>query len=405
VASFFMKRRPIWKILLAAAAILAALVGSAAIWIRSAANREVAAMQTRMRALETELRVPDPARRPGSEKGNAWDDYILALVEASKVKPADKLIGILANTSNADHAFGDAALAAYGAAIDRLLQGARRATCVPPGPTRDLWNWETLGRLAVLKARKLSREGKAAEALELRLALAQFGRDLSECTAGLSFGHGLATLERAFEEIREDLLSPASTPEAIAGLQSRLADLDEAFPRPEQERRQQNHYLAEHFSRIVQYSGAGDALLSWRFGFSARLMAGTSFATWDRCFQRSMAADRLPWPEAQSRIASIRAEIDVMPILDRYGLPSGFLGDGSQGRSARAHLRLLRTAARYRQTGEMLSLDDPFGGKLLHQASEGRLKIWSVGKDGVDQSGRGNWDSRPVDDIVLDVPR
>jgi hypothetical protein len=400
-------KRPIWKILGIAAAALVVVAGAAALWIRSIAARRQAAMEDRLRVLSAELRTPDLAPRPGTDEGNAWDDYRQALVEAGKVRPPDKLIGILANTLNADHAFGEAALAAHGSALDHLIRGARRKSCLVPGPEaqRDLRSWETLGRLAVLKTRKLRKEGKAAESLEVQLALLQFGRDLGVCATGFRFMSGLTLLDRTFEEILTDLRGLSLSPEALAALESRLSLLEASFPRPEHQRREGASFLGDHYRGILQHARWSSDLMSWRYGFSTRLMAATTFDHWDRAFQRSTELDRLPWSEAVSRSASIRSELDALPLPEPYRWPATYLDDGYWHRSRLAHLRLLRTAVRYIRTGEILELDDPFGGKLLHQESNRRLKVWSVGRDGVDQAGLGTWDSRVIEDIVLDVIR
>ena len=400
-------KRPIWKILGIAAAALVILAGGAALRIRSVAAQRQAAMEERLRAMSEEHFAPDLAPRPGKYEGNAWDDYLPALAEAAKVRPPDKLTGILANTDNADHAFGEAALAAHGSAIDLLLEGARRTTCVAQGPVfrKDLWSYETLGKLAVLKARKLTREGKTAEAVEILFALAQFGRDLGESGVGLTFASGQSTVERAFEELRDHLRSASLTPDALAGLESRLAFLENSFLRPEAMRLQRMQYLGEHFTGIAQHPGWEGRLQCWRYGFSRRLLAATAFDDWDRWLKRSEQADHLPWPQAQALIASIRSQIDATHVPKEYTWSGQFLEDGSRHRSVLAHLRLLRTAARYVRTGEILELDDPFGGKLLHRESNRRLKLWSVGRDGVDQGGTGNWDSRVIEDIVLEVIR
>jgi hypothetical protein len=58
---------------------------------------------------------------------------------------------------------------------------------------------------------------------------------------------------------------------------------------------------------------------------------------------------------------------------------------------------LIRIAAYYRATGEILPLKDPFGGTLLHSRSEKRMKFWSLGQDGHDDGGD------PGKDIVLEI--
>jgi len=402
------KRRPIWKILAIIVGVLVVVAGSAALWIRSAADRKFLAMQDKLQALAAEARVPDGAPRPGSEPGNAWDDYALAFTEASKLKQPDKLIGILAKTTNADHAFGEAALAAHGSAVDHLLRGTRRSRCLPAtsAAVRNLWHWETAVRLAILRARNLMKEGKTAEAIEIHLALCQLGKDFSDSGESYPSGYVIPALNRAFEELRGDLSAPSIPPAAIEAIESRLELLDAAFPRNEKMRSQRLRWLGEHYSNVVQYSGLYGSMTCWRFGFSTRLMAGRAFECWDHWYRRSAETDRLPWLEARALTAGIRTEIDRTHFLNEASdFGPGFLDDGSWHRSAQAHLRLLRTAVRYRRTGEVLDLDDPFGTKLLHQVNGGRLKVWSVGIDGVDQQGKGNWDSRVIEDVVLEISR
>jgi hypothetical protein len=65
---------------------------------------------------------------------------------------------------------------------------------------------------------------------------------------------------------------------------------------------------------------------------------------------------------------------------------------------------ILRTAARFRGTGEILNLRDPFGENRIHSERDGRLRVWSVGKDGNDDGGSGEWKPQGKD-IVLEIPR
>jgi hypothetical protein len=74
-------------------------------------------------------------------------------------------------------------------------------------------------------------------------------------------------------------------------------------------------------------------------------------------------------------------------------------------RERRAQLRLLRLAAHRKATGEVLALDDPFGTTLRHAVTPAGLKAWSVGEDGRDDGGAGDWEGRAGPDIVLEVPR
>ena len=78
-------------------------------------------------------------------------------------------------------------------------------------------------------------------------------------------------------------------------------------------------------------------------------------------------------------------------------------------RGHRAQLRLLRVAAHYGATGDVLELDDPFGTKLRVRVADGSLRVWSVGPEGADHNGTGAFafDREGADarDIVLEIRR
>jgi hypothetical protein len=398
-------KRPVWKVFAVSAAIALVPIGAAALWVRSAADRKIAAMEEKLRALEAESLAPDPTPRPGRVPGNAWDDYIGALSETTKLRSPETLIGIVERKQNADLAFGEAALTAHGSAVDLIVSGSRRATCIPPGrPVLPaLWNWETAIRLAILQARRLHEQGKTPAAVEILLALCQFGCDLGQSGVPYASHFPYPALEMPLKELTELLRGGELSVVTIARIDSWLAELDRSFPPSERMRKKQLQLIATMNVQVQNY-GPGAVLLSWRYGFSPRLLVGTLFEQWEHWFTRTIAADALPWPEEQTQVAKIREEIDQTQHT-RFSVPSGYLTDGFQVRTARAHLRILRTATHFRATGEVLDLDDPFGTKLLRQRDNDHIKVWSVGRDGVDQQGQGNWDALPAQDIVLEVPR
>ena len=58
----------------------------------------------------------------------------------------------------------------------------------------------------------------------------------------------------------------------------------------------------------------------------------------------------------------------------------------------------------YTLTGNVPDLEDPFGDTLRHAPSEDRLRIWSLGRDGQDNGGEGEW--IPIEpEIVIEIPR
>ena len=56
-------------------------------------------------------------------------------------------------------------------------------------------------------------------------------------------------------------------------------------------------------------------------------------------------------------------------------------------------------------TGALPELEDPFGGKLLSSEKDGKVKVWSVGRDRVDDGGKGDWKPNPGPDIVLEFDK
>jgi hypothetical protein len=63
-------------------------------------------------------------------------------------------------------------------------------------------------------------------------------------------------------------------------------------------------------------------------------------------------------------------------------------------------------AARYRATGELLELPDPFGDKLRNRLTDDALKLWSVGSEGKDHGGIGRFSlDGDGQDILLEVRR
>ena len=92
----------------------------------------------------------------------------------------------------------------------------------------------------------------------------------------------------------------------------------------------------------------------------------------------------------------------VQSLVEKWGGYGSFVPEDRMSRKLRAHFRLLRAASEFRATGQVPVLEDPFGDKLCQSRSGGRLKIWSIGPDGVDDGGTGEW-VRTGKDIVLEL--
>jgi hypothetical protein len=387
-------------------------MGTLFIWIHAVADRRFAAMERRLIEMRGELRSAGGLKRrlvPGTETGNAWDGYRKALLEVGKIKDSTKLLGLHARTQNADKAFGETALAAHGIAVDHLRRGASCTTCDYPDPSLEmipeLRSWEATVKFCIFKARSLAEEGKTQESAEILFALLQFGRDIGDSEVWVFMQHGLFCLEWTFDELRELLISTAPERELLTEIDSRLRALDDTFPNHERGILHKASWLGEQLLQRAAQCEIRDSLSCWRFGFSPRIMVADAFERLNQWFNRSAEAERLPWLQAQLLISQLRLEIDQTPIPNAIGYGSAFLGDGSWGRMTRARLRLLRVGAHYRAAGEKLDLGDPFGNRLLQSESGGRLKVWSVGRDGIDHGGVGAWEPAIGKDTVLEILR
>jgi hypothetical protein len=76
-------------------------------------------------------------------------------------------------------------------------------------------------------------------------------------------------------------------------------------------------------------------------------------------------------------------------------------------REVLAKLRLLRAAAVWAATGSVPKIADPLGADLRWTEEDGKLRLWSVGGDGKDDEGQGEWypnRPNPKNDIVLELP-
>jgi hypothetical protein len=103
----------------------------------------------------------------------------------------------------------------------------------------------------------------------------------------------------------------------------------------------------------------------------------------------------------------MQAQVEIAKLknpISRIIIP-GLVGANRAGRERRTQLRLLRAAAQYRATGEMPELADPFGVKLLSSTQGQKIKVWSVGRDRVDDGGKGGWKPQAGPDIVLEFDR
>lgn len=393
-----------------AAAALALVLGSGiggALWIRSVADRRWTALKAWVvEGREARRARPAPPRlSPSSEDRNAWDSYAAAAaaIEGDREtaahihKALTQYVELVPAVLQAD---------SVRRALAELRRGARAADGRrPPGfQEPPALRWSGLVHVAILDARGL----KSPEALDRLFDAAQFALDVA--SEQPSYGHHylgqvLDELKTVMDRLpRNDLIELDRRLEALDRLIPPIGPLEDVdvldvagsyVDAPDLHAR-----LRE---RRCMCAGEQVGLLSaWRYGFSDRLMAAVAI---DRALElsRRVAGDAsASWSERERSYEALTGEFDRSrnPLL-RADV-AAVLGFDKLVRDRRTRIRLLRWAARYRATDERPALGDPFGASLLHEATEGRARVWSVGSDGKDDGGRGDWNTG--DDLVLEFP-
>jgi hypothetical protein len=398
------KRTSAWKIAGIVAGVIVASIVALILWASAAASRKFIQMKEKSRARLAEVRGSD-ARRPilrgAAEPGNAWDDYALAEAEVQKFGHAQRLGELVDRSPKADPEVGKAALAAHGVAVDHLGRGAGRAS------SRYPYEWErgvhmltpglgaagNTANLAVLKARSLVDEGKPRDAAGVLLDVCQFGRDLSADGVMITYMMGIAILGTGFNEIRDHLLAGKFDQAALEDLDHGLETLDGSFPR----------YGETLINEALLFGGLLDESVAGGYG-PQRLLYADAVERISESVADAARAESLPWADSQKELRRIETQARKgWNPLSSIAVPS-MVQESFIGRLSRARLRALRIAVHARATGKVLDLDDPFGAKMRTEEKEGRLRIWSVGKDGVDDGGTGDWKTGDKD-LVLELMR
>jgi hypothetical protein len=272
--------------------------------------------------------------------------------------------------------------------------------------------------VGVCRARFLAEEGRAGEAVDLLLDLSQYVIDLA--WEG-NLGHGLNALyhhQRFLTELKSLMAAGLLDAAQERQVARELSALDAQLPRFGEGA----VIGAMEFSFVVlrtktvrslleeYYMDRSSSVPAWKWGYLDKLTLATLADLQLRTAQRMAAGDAGSWEEARRATIEASAELasSVNPLA-RQGWATGAKPDWlplhRMFREYLARHRLLIAAARYRADGILPDLDDPFGSKLRSSRSRQLLKLWSLGGDGLDDGGHGDWSTKGCRDIVLEVRR
>lgn len=410
-------KRKAW--LVALAILVVALIG-VSITIEVIARKSWPPFERGVAELLEEARrehVPRVPLRPPTERGDASSYYSSALKKFGPGHLQSNPGAFLANDPKVDRTLLDADLAAAAPALSDLSLGAkcpevyRRPSSESPsyGMIRSPSSFY-LSQLAVVQAKILVENGRRSEALDLLLDVVQFGRDYIELFGTESSSVLRLILEEAFEGLRDHLVARIWGGEDLKGLASALETLDRSFPSDEAEKKgwlgQYGAWLLVEDPYSSQTSLGAEISRDYypadlRHGFSMRIFKAAAF-------ERGLNALRRPADGRGKR--PLLPEDESANDFER-GWLDHILGE-DPSLECRTSLRLLRGAVAFLLGTEVPELGDPYGTRLHVQHTPEGLKLWSVGRDGVDDGGRGRWKRRGtkeeavgVPDIVLEMKR
>jgi hypothetical protein len=406
-------------------AVATLISGASLLWIRSVANDHWQRMEARMSTLEAERAARSPTRpvlRGEPNPGNAWEDYRGAMA-LTPMLSSEYTIGY-SDQPVYKHGRRLATLpelltwvAPCKPALDRLRAGTRKAELRPTiawdGRFRPLVvelgvsppGWTTAWA-GIVEARGLAEAGKSDLAAELLLDLYQFGRDTIDGTNVVGCRMGEGVLDLVSRELRNELQAHQVSPAGLRRIDLELEILDRHWPTCLATL--QNELLAfgrgctqEVLQGSSMYGGETRSLHGWQWGYSSRFRAASTFLRADafsRSFLQATALKKSsPVGEAMIAVGPLGAWPDRVLC--------GVLGEAFRNWDliARSQLRLVRLAAHYQATGEVLDLEDPRADRIKISRKGDRLRAWSGGGTGTVQAGTDSW--RSGTDLVIEVDR
>jgi hypothetical protein len=352
--------------------------------------------------------------------GNAWDDYGQAEAEVSLIVSERPFIDFVDYEHDSPEL--RASVQARAAALDFLHKGARRSDGRYP------YRWEQfneqptirgdrsmLALLASAKSRILMEQGRGAEAAGIVGDLLTYAQDSGRNTTLFPTAVALSVYSRAIKEAELIVASGNLSREEIRQFAARLEALDRDFPAFGPSVLNE----AVRFGALaLQSDGSLTALSNYQRGWDRRLLVTAAegakqgfsgkaawadifvtLETYVRAVEKLDSADDFTAVREAQRLDASRSSDDPARAVVPISFVQMYL---PQHRGALARLRVVRAAAEYRVSGIVPELADPLGGNVLHKIEKDRLKIWSVGTDGKNDSGKASSPNNP-EDIVLEL--
>lgn len=408
-------RRATRILLLFLGALLAAVAG-VPVWIKLAADRRWTAAEARIHELcaRYPAEVPRPPTRWSSETAKEINTYFVgatreAVRQKHRAGEVTRLLYLSKPGAAADEVLDGAA-----DFLGRIHDGARRSIAspseFPPGWPGE-WDQATLEfvrSVVVLRSRRRRELGQTTQAAVAMLDALPLVRFWSESGKPSNREYAMSALVIVHRELASLLATEPLPPEVLRQIEDETAAVERWFPSPFRDcpvrLARWSEYLLTLDPRAEEWMKGAD--WRWRYLLPGRLMKVEAFEL------NEMHCRTLVDGEGKRYLDLRRADSDMFGRIAAARNPilkdPLFAGESGWWTLQRlAELRLLRAAAHYRATGEVLRLADPFGDNLRHSSVEGRMRFWSVWTDGQDDGGRegpfGAWRLSLMDDEPCDV--
>jgi hypothetical protein len=371
-------------------------------WVQHTADRKWAEARLRIRELST-LHPAGLPPHPSSEISKELQIHFVAAIRVAALRSAQQKADAGALINREDGEGTDAVLADAQDFLDRVHEGARRCAATPeefPPGWRGDWDNSTLHFIlscGMLRARRLRKTGAPGEAAEALLDALQLQRFWAASGNGVNRIDALIALAQPLNDLRNLLSNETLSRDELLRIGRELEPLDAALRPP-------SAFLEAAFARWAEILEAwdleasgtlNDAPYRWRVLLPGHLMKAEAFEFYDRHIRNLIANEGRSYLELKSSVDQFFQQLreSENPILGLDAISP--LEWSALIRSA--ELRLIRVAARYRATGEILPLKDPFGNQFQHRKAEHRTKFWSPGSDGRDDGGDA------AKDLVIEV--
>lgn len=309
-------------------------------------------------AVRVERLREDAMRRQPADGGADWADY-------------DAALRLILSSKDPHHADVD----------DRVFRHLRAASRGPAvRPERSTLSDHILAPFAAIQNLSLNRsreelsKGRVREAAETLLDLLRLSQNLSVLGVPDIELHVMDLTRTTLDDLQALIKGPSTSSEDLSFIEAGLEALDRRAP----------PYFQGDLWDVVAF---GELLLSGkplpnaearhaRYLYSERLMKASAYAEAEDLIRLALRVEDKPYAEATRELTALFEG----PRTSRNPLTKGWVTpySGRLKREQRAELRLLRMAARFRRTGEMLDLEDPRGDRLSHERSGHGMKAWSA---------------------------